>query len=82
LTIRELARLAQTLKRVRQLELHGFAGDGDPVGDRKVALARALAVRSHLIDLGVTPKMELIIATLPRRSDGTTEHVDIVIPRE
>ena len=78
----ELARLAKSLKNARQLELHGYAGDGDPVDDRRVALARALAVRSHLIDLGVTPKMDLIIATLPRRSDVTTEHVDIVIPSE
>jgi outer membrane protein OmpA-like peptidoglycan-associated protein len=78
----ELARLAKTLKNARQLELHGYAGDGDPVDDRRVALARALAVRSHLIDLGVTAKMDLIIATLPRRSAITTEHVDIVIPSE
>jgi outer membrane protein OmpA-like peptidoglycan-associated protein len=78
----ELARLAKTLKRVRQIELRSYAGDGDPVDDRKVALARALVVRSYLIDLGVTPRVELSSTALPRRSNGTTEYVEIIIPSE
>jgi outer membrane protein OmpA-like peptidoglycan-associated protein len=76
----ELARIATTLKGARhQIEVHGYASGGDAADDRKVALARALAVRSYLIDLGVNPRMDVASTALPASGDGNTEHVDIVV---
>ncbi len=74
----ELARAANILKGMRHIELHAYAGGNDPTDDRKLALARALMIRSYLIDLGVTPKMEVANSSLPFRGDGTTEYVDIL----
>ena len=49
----ELDRVAQSAKGVRAIELRAYAGGSDPTEARKVALARALSVRSYLIDQGV-----------------------------
>ncbi len=76
----DLGRVANSLKSVQQIELHGYAGGGDPIDDRKVALARALVVRSYLIDLGVTHRTEIFSTYLPPRGNGSTEYVDILAP--
>jgi outer membrane protein OmpA-like peptidoglycan-associated protein len=73
----ELARVARILTGTRQIELRPYARGSDPVNDRKVALARALAVRRSLIDLGVTSKIE-ISSYASNRSDGASECVDIL----
>jgi outer membrane protein OmpA-like peptidoglycan-associated protein len=73
----ELARVARILTGARQIELRPYARGSDPVNDRKVALARALAVRRSLIDLGVTSKIE-ISSYASNRSDGASECVDIL----
>ena len=75
----ELRRIATTLKSARFIALRAYAGGGDPDDDRKVALARALSVRSYLIDLGVKAKIDIsTFGHLP--SGGSTEYVDVVIP--
>jgi outer membrane protein OmpA-like peptidoglycan-associated protein len=76
----DLGRIAKSLKGVRQIELRGYAGGGDPIDDRKVALARALVVRSYLIDLGVTPRAEIFNTYLTPRGDGSTEYVEVLVP--
>jgi outer membrane protein OmpA-like peptidoglycan-associated protein len=73
----ELARVARILNGARQIELRPYARGSDPANDRKVALARALAVRRSLIDLGVTAKIE-ISSYASNRSDGASECVDIL----
>src|SRR5439155_1033624 len=71
----ELGRVAKASKGVRQIMLNSYAGGGDPDDGRKVALARALAVRAYLIDLGVKSKIEIgTFAYLPGNSAG--EYVD------
>ncbi len=78
----ELGRLAKTLKGARQIELHAYAGGGDPIDDSKVALARALAVRAYLVDLGVAnSRIDVASNDAVPRGDGITEYVDIVVPR-
>ena len=75
----ELGRIAKALKSARSITLRAYAGGGDPDDDRKVALARALSVRSYLIDLGVKAKIDIgTFGHLP--SGGGTEYVDVVIP--
>jgi len=75
----ELGRIAKALKSARFITLRAYAGGGDPDDDRKVALARALSVRSYLIDLGVKAKIDIgTFAHLP--AAGSTEYVDVVIP--
>jgi outer membrane protein OmpA-like peptidoglycan-associated protein len=75
----ELARVAKSLKGSRQIEIRGYAGGDDPAGARKLALSRALLIRSYLLDQGVSAKMEIANANLPVRNDGSTEYVDIVV---
>jgi outer membrane protein OmpA-like peptidoglycan-associated protein len=75
----ELGRIIKALKGARQIELYAYAGGGDPIDDRKVALARALAVRAYLVDLGVTnSRIDVTRNDAVPSGDGTTEHVDIV----
>ena len=75
----ELGRIAKALKSARFITLRAYAGGGDPDDDRKVALARALSVRSYLIDLGVKAKID--ISTFGHLPSGAgTEYVDVVIP--
>lgn len=62
-------------RNLRQVELRAFAGKGDSA-DRKISLARALIVRTYLIDKGVKSKIE--IGTFPSSDGG--ERVDILLP--
>ena len=59
--------------RLRQVELRGFAAAGDP-DNRKIALARALVVRSYLLDRGVKARLEV------GSFNGEGEHVEILVP--
>ena len=51
----ELDRLAREVNasRLRHMELRAYASDDDPIEARKMALTRALAVQSYLVDQGV-----------------------------
>ena len=77
----DLDRIAKTIsqQRVPQIELRAFAGGADPTDARKVALARALAVRSYLIDQGVKARIE-VGAFAAGRNGGPAERVDILAP--
>lgn len=71
----ELDRVAAGIieRKVRGIELHSYAGDGDP-DSRKIALARALVVRSYLIDRRVKARIEV------GAFSGSGERVDILVP--
>ena len=77
----DLDRVAKAIsqQRMPQVELRAFAGGGDPADARKVALVRALAVRSYLIDQGVTARIE-VGAFAPPRNGGAGERVDVLAP--
>lgn len=76
----ELDRLAKTtLSRARQVELRAYASGPDPADARKVALARALAVRSYLIDLGVKSRIE-VGAFSANGHGGASDRVDVFAP--
>ena len=64
---------------VRQVELRGYASGEDAGDARKVALARALSVRSYLIDQGVTARIE-VARLRPAGPAGAKERVDVVVP--
>jgi outer membrane protein OmpA-like peptidoglycan-associated protein len=71
----ELDRVAAIIssdRKVRGIELHAHAGEGDPES-RKVALARALVVRSYLIDRRVRARIEV------GAFSGSGERVDILV---
>jgi len=73
----ELARsLAQ--RGVKQVELRAYSS-GDPGDARKVALARALSVRSYLIDQGVKARIEVGAFASTTRG-GAGDRVDVVTP--
>jgi outer membrane protein OmpA-like peptidoglycan-associated protein len=76
-TREELDRLIKSIsdRGLRQVELRSFAGNGEP-DSRKVSLARALNIRTYLIDKGVKSKIE--IGTFSS-TDGN-ERVEIVVP--
>jgi outer membrane protein OmpA-like peptidoglycan-associated protein len=77
----DLDRIAKTIsdQRMPQVELRAFAGGPDPVDARRVALVRALAVRSYLIDQGVTARIE-VGAFAPTRNSKAGERVDVLAP--
>jgi len=77
----DLDRVAKTIsqQRMAQVELRAFAGGADPADARKVALARALAVRSYLIDQGVKARIE-VGAFAASRGPGAGERVDVLAP--
>jgi outer membrane protein OmpA-like peptidoglycan-associated protein len=77
----DLDRIARTIseQRMLQVELRAFASGADPVDARKVALVRALAVRSYLIDQGVTARIE-VGAFAPARNGRSGERVDVLAP--
>jgi outer membrane protein OmpA-like peptidoglycan-associated protein len=77
----DLDRVAKTIseQRMPQVELRAFAGGADPADARKVALVRALAVRSYLIDQGVTARIE-VGAFAPSRNSRSGERVDVLAP--
>jgi outer membrane protein OmpA-like peptidoglycan-associated protein len=73
----ELDRVAQSVKGGRGIELRAYASGGDPTEARKVALARALAVRSYLIDQNVKTRIEVgAFASSP----GGSERVEVLAP--
>jgi outer membrane protein OmpA-like peptidoglycan-associated protein len=73
--------LARTLSEdgVRQVEVRGYASGEDTGGARKTALARALQVRSYLIDQGVRARIEVTATAQPARA-APKERVDVVVP--
>ena len=73
----ELDRVAQSVKGVRGIELRAYASGSDPTEARKIALARALAVRSYLIDQNVKTRIEVgAFASI----SGGSERVDVLAP--
>ncbi len=77
----DLDRIARTIsqQRLPQVELRAFAAGAEPGDVRRVALARALAVRSYLIDQGVTARIEVgAFAAKPGAKSG--ERVDVLTP--
>lgn len=64
---------------VRQLEVRGYASGEDTGDARKMALARALSVRSYLIDQGVKARIEVSATAQPART-APRERVDVVVP--
>lgn len=75
----ELDRVAQSSKGVRAIELRAYAGGTDPTEARKIALARALSVRSYLIDQGVRARIE-VGAFASSNTSGASERVDVLGP--
>jgi len=73
----DLDRVAKNLSGVRQIEVRAYAVGGDPAESRKVALARALVVRSYLIDQGVKTRIE-IGAFTSAAGGGASDRVDIM----
>ena len=73
----DLDRLAKNLgdRSLRQIEIRAYAGGADP-DSRKISLARALVVRSYLIDKGVRSKIE--IASV---AGGGGERVEVLVPK-
>lgn len=71
----ELDQIARRIadQKLRHVELRAFAMDTGP-DSRKVALARALVVRSYLIDRGVKSRIEV------GSFSGDGDSVDILVP--
>lgn len=72
----DLDRVAKNIsdRSLRQVELRAHTGNNDPES-RKVSLARALIVRSYLIDKGVKSRIEIGAFA----GDGG-DRVDILVP--
>lgn len=75
----ELDRIAKSLNSQKQVEVRAYATGPDPADARKMALARALAVRSYLIDQGVKIRIEVGAFASENRGPGS-ERVDILSP--
>jgi len=75
----ELDRIAATLNSQKQVEVRAYATGPDAADARKIALARALAVRSYLIDKGVKTRIEVGAFASESRGPGS-ERVDILSP--
>ena len=75
----ELDRVAKSLGSTRQIEVRAYATGPDPADARKIALARALAVRSYLIDQGVKARIEVGAFASETRGPGS-ERVDVLTP--
>jgi outer membrane protein OmpA-like peptidoglycan-associated protein len=71
----ELDQIARRIadQKLRHVELRAFALDSGP-DSRKIALARALVVRSYLIDRGVKSRIEV------GSFSGDGDSVDILVP--
>jgi len=76
----DLDRLAKNLgdRSLRQIEIRAYAG-GTDADTRKISLARALVVRSYLIDKGVKTRIEVGAYGGDSRGGGS-ERVDILVP--
>ena len=68
---------ATNTRRVRQILLYGYAGDGNPVEARKLALARVLAVHAALIDLGL--KADIEIGDFSQAGEVSADRVDVML---
>jgi hypothetical protein len=75
----ELDRVAQSAKGMRAVQLRAYASGSDPAEARKVALARALSVRTYLIDRGMRPRIE-IGACDSSDSGPRSDRVDVLGP--
>ncbi len=75
----ELERVAKNVAAIRTIELRAHAGGADPNDARKVALARALTVRSCLIDLGVKSRIEVGAFAAENRG-AASDRVEILVP--
>jgi outer membrane protein OmpA-like peptidoglycan-associated protein len=77
----DLDRLAKNLgdRSPRQIEIRAYAGGGGDPDSRKISLARALVVRSYLIDRGVKARIEVGAYGGDSRGGGS-ERVDILVP--
>jgi outer membrane protein OmpA-like peptidoglycan-associated protein len=64
---------------VKQIELRAYAGGSDAADARKVALARALSVRSYLIDQGMKARIEVGAFAAAARGAGG-DRVDVIVP--
>lgn len=73
----ELDRIAKSGGRAA-IEIRAYAGGSDPGDARKVSLARALSVRSYLIDQGVKARIE-VGAFVSDGSGGPNERVDVFV---
>lgn len=76
----DLDRLAKNLgdRSLRQIEIRAYAAGAD-VDSRKISLARALVVRSYLIDKGVKTRIEVGAYGGDSRGGGS-DRVDILVP--
>jgi outer membrane protein OmpA-like peptidoglycan-associated protein len=76
----DLDRLAKNLgdRSLRQIEVRAYASGADP-DSRKVSLARALVVRSYLIDRGVKARIEIGAFGGDSRG-GVSDRVDVLVP--
>jgi len=70
--LKEVAKIIAD-KRISHVELRAFAIGGN-LDSRKIALARALVVRSYLVDLKVKARIEV------GSFSGDGQHVDILVP--
>lgn len=75
----ELDRIVKTMAGSRQIELRAYARGVDANDARKVSLARALAVRSYLIDQGLKARIEVGAFTSEGTSGGA-ERVEVFAP--
>jgi outer membrane protein OmpA-like peptidoglycan-associated protein len=75
----ELDRIAKSLNSLKTVEVRAYATGPDPADARKVALARALAVRSYLIDQGVKIRIEVGAFASEARGVGS-DRVDVITP--
>ena len=64
---------------VRQIDVRGYASGEDTGEARRMALARALSVRSYLIDQGVKARIEVSASAQPART-APKERVDVTVP--
>jgi outer membrane protein OmpA-like peptidoglycan-associated protein len=78
----ELNRIAKgaNTRGVKQIDLYAYAGGSDAIETRKVALARALAVRSYLFDQGVKARVEVATFGPAAKDMAAAERVDLVAP--
>lgn len=74
----ELDRIVKTLSGTRQVDLRAYARGADPNDARKVSLARALAVRSYLIDQGLKARIE--VGAFVTEGTGGAERVEVFAP--
>jgi outer membrane protein OmpA-like peptidoglycan-associated protein len=78
----ELDRLAREVNasRLRHMELRAYASDDDPIEARKMALTRALAVQSYLVDQGVKARIE-VGGFWAVRDVPAPDRVDVLAPK-